>query len=316
MISTNEHNLSLLIKKKAFNLGFQLCGIAKARKLSEREPVMSTWLEAGMNDSMQYLGRNLEKRLDPGLFFPGAKSLIVTGLSYSSGKKQKYSDAPVLSKYAYGQDYHDVIIPKLENLLNYIKEINPGTEGKAVSDSAPLLEKAWAVEAGLGWQGRHSIVINKDLGSFFFIGVLILNIDLDYDKPIKKELCGSCRICIDSCPTAAINNNGTIDSRRCIANLTIERRGPIPEEIIPMLGRRIYGCDKCQEVCPWNKNVKPDLTPELEINKEVAEMTLEQWQSLTRENFERLFKKSAVGRVKYENLMENIISATRYRSQD
>jgi epoxyqueuosine reductase len=263
-----------------------------------------------MNDRMEYLGRNLEKRLDPEILFPGARSLVVTGLSYNSDYKQKYADAPVLSRYTYGLDYHEAIIPKLEKLLLYIQGVNPGTEGKAVSDSAPLLEKAWAVEAGLGWQGRHSVVINKETGSFFFIGVLILNIELDYDMPFLGEHCGNCRLCIDSCPTAAINGNGTINARRCIANLIIENRGPVPSEFIPMLGRRIYGCDRCQEVCPWNKNAKKDLTPEFKINPEVAGMTLEEWKSLSKDKFEQLFKNSAVARVKYEQFMRNIHDIT------
>ncbi len=311
MISGNENNLSQLIRKKAFNLGFQLCGIAKARNLAEREPIIKAWLIAGMNGRMEYLGRNLDKRLDPELHLPDAKSVVVTGLNYFSENKQKHTDAPLLSRYTYGTDYHEVIIPKLEKLLQFIKEINPGTEGKAISDSAPILEKAWAVESGLGWQGRHSVVINREIGSFFFIGILILNIELDYDKPFSGEHCGSCRICIDSCPTGAINNNGTIDTRRCVANLTIENRGPIPEEYIPKLGRRVYGCDRCQEVCPWNKNAKPDLTPEFKINPEIAEMTLEEWQNLSREKFERLFKNTAVERVGYEPFIRNINDITK-----
>ncbi len=310
-MDASVNSLSLQIKEKAFDLGFHLCGIAKVRNLAEREPIIKAWLEEGMNDRMKYLGRNLKKRLDPELLFPGAKSLVVTGLNYFSDKKQKSADTPVLSMYTFGKDYHEVIISKLEKLLQYIKGINPGAGGKAISDSAPLLEKAWAVESGLGWQGRHSIVINRDIGSFFFIGILILNIELDYDKPLPGEHCGKCRICIDSCPTAAINNNRTIDARRCIANLTIENRGPIPEELIPKLGRRIYGCDKCQKVCPWNKNAKPDLTPEFEINPEVAEMTLKEWQNLSREKFEKLFKHTAVERVRYEDFIRNIHEVTK-----
>jgi epoxyqueuosine reductase len=310
MISGNKKTLSQQIREKAHGLGFQLCGIAKARKLAEREPIITAWLEAGMNDKMEYLERNLGKRLDPEILFPGTRSLVVTGLSYFSENKQKFPDAPVLSRYTYGLDYHEAIIPKLEKLLHYIRGINPGIEGKAVSDSAPLLEKAWAVESGIGWQGRHSVVINREIGSFFFIGILILNIELDYDKPYTGERCGNCRICLDSCPTGAINDNGTIDTRRCIANITIENRGPIPEEFIPMLGRRVYGCDRCQEVCPWNKNAKPDLTPEFKINPEIATMTLEDWLSLSREQYGRLFKNSAVERVKYEDFVRNIHDVT------
>jgi len=303
-------NISFLIKEKAYSLDFHLCGIARARKLSERRPVFEAWLQAGMNDRMDYLGRNLEKRLDPEMHLTGAKSVVVAGLSYYSDKKQKDPNAPVLSRYTYGRNYHDVIVQKLNMLLDYIREIHPGTEGKALCDSAPITEKGWAVEAGLGWQGRHSIVISKEIGSFFFTGLLILNIELEYDKPFTREYCGECMICVDSCPTRAINNNGTVDARKCIANITIENRGPIPDGLIPLLGRRVYGCDLCQEVCPWNKNAKPDMTPEFELNPEVAEMTLEEWLKLSRERYEKLFKNTAVERVGYEAFLRNIRDVT------
>jgi epoxyqueuosine reductase len=310
MSASEINNLSFLVKEKAFELGFNLCGIARARPLTEAGPIIKAWCEAGMNDKMGYLARNIEKRIDPQFLVPGAKSLVVTGLSYYTEKKQKDPEAPVVSRYAYGINYHDVIWEKLEKILAYVKSIKPDAEGKVFVDSAPLLEKRWATEAGLGWQGKHSVVINKELGSFFFIGVLILDTDLEYDAPFKGEFCGECRICIDACPTGAINNDRTIDTRKCICNLTIESRGPIPEEIIPKLGRRVYACDKCQEVCPWNKNAKPDLTPEFAINEELANMSLEEWQSLSRERFERLFERSSVGRVKYEQFVRNISAVT------
>jgi epoxyqueuosine reductase len=309
MAAPEKNNLSSLIKEKAFELGFNLCGIAKARPLTEAGPIIKAWCEAGMNDNMGYLARKIEKRLDPQFLVPDAKSLVVTGLSYYTENKQKDPEAPILSRYAYGINYHDVIGGKLEKLLVYLKSIKPDAEGKVFVDSAPLLEKRWAMEAGLGWQGKHSIVINKGAGSFFFIGILILNTDLDYDAPFKGDYCGECRICIDACPTDAINYNRTIDARKCISHLTIENRGPIPEEIIPKLGGRVYACDRCQEVCPWNKDAKPDLTPEFAINEELANMSLEKWQSLSRERFERLFERSSVRRVKYEQLVRNISAA-------
>jgi epoxyqueuosine reductase len=264
-----------------------------------------------MNDKRSYLERDFDKRMDPGLMFPGAKSLVITGLSYFSENKQRAPGVPILSRYSYGFNYHNVIEGKLEKLLAFIRSIDPDAEGRPFVDSAPMLEKAWAKESGLGWQGKHSIMINRDFGSFFFIGILALNTDLEYDTPFKGEYCGDCRLCIDSCPTGAINDNRTVDARKCIANLTIENRGPVPEEIIPKLEGRVYGCDKCQEVCPWNKHVKPDLTPEFAINDEVAAMKLEDWQSLTREEFSRLFNNSTIGRVKYEQLMRNISAAVK-----
>ena len=311
MTNSPEHNLSVSIKQKIHELGFDLCGIAKARALDEYGPFIEKWVEAGMNDKMEYLARNIGKRLNPENLFPEAKSLVVTGLSYYSEISQKDPDAPVLSRYTYGINYHDVISERLEKLLAWIKSAEPKAEGRIVVDSAPLLEKAWAREAGLGWQGRHSILISKKIGSFFFIGTLILNIDLDYDAPFEKEYCGDCRICIDKCPTGAINDNRTINARKCIANITIERRGPIPEELVPYLGRRIYGCDRCQEVCPWNIKTKQNKTPEFAINDEVAGMGLNDWMNLSREQFSRLFEKTSMGRIKYEKLMGNIEAALR-----
>jgi len=305
------NDLTLLIKKKAQESGFDLCGIAKAHSLDEYGPRLKAWIDAGMNDKIGYLARNIEKRLDPASLLPGSKSLVVTGLNYYSEIRQLDPEAPLLSRYTYGVNYHDVITGKLEKLLTWIKSVEPEAEGRIVVDSAPLLEKPWAKEAGLGWQGRHSVLINKKIGSFFFIGTLILNLDLDYDSPVKEDYCGDCRLCIEACPTGAINENRTIDARKCIANVTIENRGPIPEQLIPKLGRRIYGCDRCQEVCPWNRKAKQNKTPEFQINETVAAMSLNDWLKLSREQFSEMFNRCAIGRVKYEQLMRNIVAATR-----
>jgi epoxyqueuosine reductase len=311
MIPSEDTLLSSAIKNKAIKLGFDLCGIAESRTLSENGSILKAWCAEGMNDKMYYLERNFEKRLDPGYLVSGAKSLVVTGLSYYSENKQLDLNAPIISRYTYGADYHDVILKKLLKLLDFIKSAEPQAEGMAFVDSAPLLEKAWAQEAGLGWQGKHSIVINKEIGSFFFIGTLVLNIPLVYDMPFTSDFCGECRLCIDECPTGAINNNRTIDARKCIANLTIENRGAIPEELIPKLGRRVYGCDRCQEVCPWNRHAVPNSHTELEINEEIANMSLSDWKSLSKDKYEKNFKRSAMGRVKYESLVRNIADVTR-----
>jgi epoxyqueuosine reductase len=306
MTISADKQLSVLIKEKARELGFNLCGIAPSRSLRERERILIDWCSMGMNDGMSYLAKNTVRRINPDFLLPDAKSLVVTGLNYYTEKKQLLPGVPVISRYAYGNNYQDVIIKKLNNLLDFIKILKEGTEGKAFSDSAPLLEKGWAGEAGLGWQGKHSVVINKEIGSFFFIGILILNIELDYDEPVKGEYCGNCRLCIDLCPTGAINDNRTIDARKCIANLTIENRGPIPEEIIPKIGGRVYGCDRCQEVCPWNKNAKPHNNKEFELSGEIELMTREEWLNLSREQFTRLFKRSAIARTKYDRFMKNV----------
>lgn len=299
------------LKTRASELGFSLCGIARARKLEELVPYFRDWLNAGMHDIMNYLERDLEKRVNPSAMLPGAKSLVVTGLSYYSEIMQKDPSAPLLSRYTYGNDYHDVIRGKLEDLLSWIKMEVPEVSGKIVVDSSAMTEKAWAREAGLGWQGRNSVIINKEAGSFFFIGILILNIDLSYDNKIIKDHCGECRICQDQCPTGAINGDMTIDARKCIANVTIERRGPIPENIVPSLGGRVYGCDKCQEVCPWNKAPKVKKTPEFAIDEEIAEMTADDWKNLSEERFTRLFRTTSMKRVSYEKMMSNIDAVLR-----
>lgn len=306
-MSVGKNNtLSAKIKEQALCVGFDLCGIAPVRTLTGNEAVLRHWYEKGMHDNMNYLGRDIEKRSNPGILFPGAKSLVVTGLNYFTDRLQEHGDIPVVSRYAFGSDYHDLITEMLNGLFSFITTLAPGTEGKAFVDSAPLMEKPWAVQAGLGWQGKHSIVINDNIGSFFFIGILILTIDLDYDSPYDGEKCGDCRACIDSCPTGAVNEDRTIDARRCIANLTIENRGPIPSEMIPLMDRRVYGCDKCQEVCPWNAHARPHNHPELDISDDLAGMTRDEWISLTNEQFDKIFKGTPVERVKFERFKSNI----------
>lgn len=311
MKATEKKNLSRVIKEKARELGFDICGIARVHSFPERVSAHKAWLEAGMNDKMGYLEREPEKRFDPGLVFPGVKSLVVTGFSYYSEIMQREKGVPVLSRYTYGTDYHDFIILKLEELLDFVKRMAPETEGKAYCDTGFLHEKSWISEAGLGWQGRHSIMISKGIGSFFYIGILMLTIELDYDEPFRGEYCGNCTSCIDACPTGAINDNRTIDTRKCISNRTNENRGPIPEEIILKLEGRVYGCDRCQEVCPWNKNIKPNTHPELIFDEEIAVMTRKDWESLTEERFNRLFKKTSVRRIKYDDFKRNISDALR-----
>jgi len=305
-----ETNTSLLIKNYAQEMGFDLCGIAAARSLNEHRDILTQWTFAGMNGDMAYLGQNIEKRLDPRILFPGARSLIVTGLNYYSEKKQGGAGVPMISRYAYGDNYHDVIKAKLQSILAYLKTLCPGAEGRAFVDSAPLLEKAWAREAGLGWPGKNSLLINKKLGSFFFLGVLVVNIDLDYDQPAKEDYCGTCRICIDKCPTGAINDNRTIDARKCIAFLTLESKSQIPDEYIGKLEGRAFGCDRCQEVCPWNKSPEQNKTPQFSLPEEVQKMTREDWKNLTRKDFKRLFKNSAILRRSYCRFMDNIEAAS------
>jgi epoxyqueuosine reductase len=310
MADLSGESLSAQIKNKAYELGFDLCGIASSRILEERRTIIESWCSSGMNANMSYLSRNIDNRINPESLVPGAKSLIITGLSYYTEKMQSEPGVPVISRYAYGKSYQDVITGKLKKLLLFIESLNHGVKGAVYSDTAPILEKAWAMEAGLGWQGKHSIVINNKIGSFFFIGVLIVNVELDYDAPVKKEYCGSCTICIEQCPTRAINDNWTIDARKCISNLTIENRGPIPPDIIPKLGDRVFGCDRCQEVCPWNKNATENHNPEFELKEEIQRMDKKAWINLTRGEFKRLFKGTPVERRKYEPFMKNVAIVT------
>jgi epoxyqueuosine reductase len=305
---TGRTELSEFIRSKAAELGFDICGIARARALSEGVSRLENWCDAGMNDTMNYLARDIPKRMDPSVQLPGTRSVIVTGFSYYTDKGQKHPGVPVLSRYAYGETYQTVIKDKLEILLGQIRTACPEAEGKAFSDTAPIAEKRWAVEAGLGWQGKHSIVINREIGSFFFIGILLLNIELVYDSPYSGEMCGNCTKCIDSCPTKAINSDFTIDARKCISNLTIENRAPVPVEMVPFLEGRIYACDNCQEACPWNHRAKNHSHPELDISEELAGMTRADWEALDEAQFKRIFSGTPVGRVKFERFRANLDS--------
>lgn len=304
-------NISGVIRAKAIEYGFDLIGIAPAEALTEHYERIKQWCEEGMNSSMDYLGRNIEKRINPDLLFPGTRSVIVAGLNYYTVKKQKGVDVPMISRYAYGANYHDVIIAKLNGIIDSIKTIYPEAGCKSFVDSAPLLEKAWARRAGLGWPGKHSVLINRHIGSFFFLGVILTDLNLENDRPHDEDLCGSCSLCIQACPTAAINKNRTIDTRKCIACLTIESKLPVDENIVPKLQRRIFGCDICQEVCPWNRHAKQHSVVEFEPSAEFLEMTAEEWNNLSREKFKRLFKKSAIGRKKYDVFMKNVTNVTK-----
>jgi epoxyqueuosine reductase len=306
MSARKAKSLSVLIKEKAAELGFDLCGIAPSRPLIERGEILSDWCSSGMNGEMSYLARDIEKRINPESLVPDAKSLVVTGLGYYTDTMQSEPGVPVISRYAYGHEYQGVIKNKLSELLAYIKTVNPDAGGKPFSDTGPLLEKAWACEAGIGWQGKHSIVINREIGSFFFIGALILNIPLDYDKPYAGEYCGNCRLCLEMCPTGAINEDRTIDARKCIANVTIENRGPVPPDMIPKMGRRVYGCDRCQEVCPWNRAAKPHHVPEFELSDEIRGMNADEWLNLSAGRFKKIFRHSPVARKKYDRFMKNV----------
>lgn len=292
-------------------IGFDACGIAKADFLEEDALFMDSWLANGFHGEMSYLERNKDKRTDPRVIVDGCKSVIVTLLNYYPTQFQN-PDAPKISKYAYSKiDYHTIIKEKLLVLENKIIEkygddcFNSKKQHRFV-DSAPVLERRWAQRAGLGWIGKNKMLINPKLGSFCFIGILMINVELEYDKPIR-DLCGSCRKCLDSCPTNALTEDNGLDARKCISYQTIEKKGEIDEEIRPKLSGYIYGCDICNDVCPWNRSrAKPTKHPEFEASEEVINWTKTEWEKLNEQEFYRVFKNSAVQRAGFKKLLENI----------
>lgn len=295
------------IKDKAKELGFMDCGIAKAEKLIENEKHLQNYISKSYNGKMQYMENHFEKRLDPTLLVDGAKSVISLLYNYYTSDKQIDIDAPVISKYAYGQDYHFVLKDKLNELLKYIQDNFGDVTGRAFVDSAPVLEKAWAQKAGLGWIGKHSNLINKNYGSYFFISELIIDLELDYNTQIAKNFCANCSLCIDACPTNAIVDAKIIDASRCISYLTIELKGEIPEEFAGKMENRVFGCDICMDVCPFNKKKpKPHNEPKFQPSDELLNLSNEEWHNMSHERFLKLFKKSPVKRSKYKGLMRNI----------
>lgn len=302
----SKSKLSSLIKVKALELGFSDVGISKAEKLEGYEEQYRKWLKAGYNAQMEYMERNIEKRVDPTILVEGAKSVISLLISYYP-KEQQPLDIPQISKYAYGTDYHFVVKDKMTILWDFIKEHYPTLEGRIFVDSAPVPDKLWAVKSGLGWIGKNSCLINREIGSFVFISELIVNIELEYDKPYRSNYCGSCTKCIDACPTDAIVQPGIIDSNRCISYQTIENKSDtIPEELKGKFSNRLFGCDICQDVCPWNKKPITTLVNEFAPTKELISLDFEAWQKMQKEEFNRLFKKSPLKRAKFEGLKRNL----------
>jgi epoxyqueuosine reductase len=309
MSAQDKNNITGLIRDKAHELGFDLFGIAPAAILTGNGEIISQWCAAGMNGEMDYISRNIARRIDPGQVLEGTKSVIVTGLNYYSERKQGGGDVPVVSIYAYGRNYHDVIMEKLSHITALIENLDVSAGSRAFVDSAPILEKAWASRAGLGWQGRHSILINRNIGSFFFLGGILTDLVLDYDDP-AEDLCGNCTLCIDACPTGAINGNRTIDARKCISYLTLEDKSPVEEGEIESLNGRIAGCDICQEACPWNRQADRHNHPEFEISEELKSMTASDWMNMTREDHRRIFGNSAINYRKYEIFIQNVKKVT------
>lgn len=301
----NNSKNTLLIKSESKRLGFDYVGISKAEFLEEEAPRLENWLNNNMHGQMSYMQNYFDKRLDPRLLVSGAKSVISLLLNYFPSEKQKDENAPKISKYAYGNDYHSVIKEKLNQLLEFIR-VNVGeVDGRVFVDSAPLMDKAWAKKSGLGWIGKNSNLINKESGSFFFIAELIIDLELEYDNAIK-DYCGTCTKCIDACPTDAIAEPYVVDGSKCISYFTIELKDAIPNEMKGKFENWMFGCDICQDVCPWNSFSKPHNESLFNPNTELLGMTKQDWTELTEETFKRVFKNSAVKRTKYTGLKRNI----------
>lgn len=280
------------------------CGISEAAFLEEEAPRLENWLNRQMHGQMHYMENHFDKRLDPRLLVPGAKSVVSLLLNYyppETLSESKYQ----LSKYAYGQDYHFVIKDKLKSLLAYIREAIGEVDGRAFVDSAPVLDKAWAKKSGLGWIGKNSNLITPQVGSFYFIAELIIDLELEYDGPIK-DYCGTCTKCLDACPTNAITEPYVVDGSKCISYFTIELKDKIPETVGGKFGNWVFGCDICQDVCPWNRFAKPHQEPAFALDPALAELTKNDWRDLTEEVFRQVFRKSAVKRTGYNGLLRNI----------
>ena len=300
----NKKHYTELIKNEAKRLGFISCGISRAEFLEDEAPRLEKWLKMKMNGEMKYMENYFEKRLDPTKLVDDAKSIISLTYNYYPEDLQN-KEAPKVSKYAYGMDYHYVIKEKLNFFLTFIKDKIGNVHGRAFVDSAPILEKAWAAKSGIGWVGKNSNLITKKVGSFYFLAELIVDLDLDYDR-IESDHCGECTACIDSCPTQAITQPYVVDGSKCISYFTIELKENIPKEFKGKFDDWIFGCDVCQDVCPWNKFSKPHKEPLFQSSSELMKMSRDEWNEITEETFNKIFKNSAVKRTGYKGLTRNL----------
>jgi epoxyqueuosine reductase len=303
-LNTTRH--TQLIKSFAQQLGFNYCGIAKAQLLNEDAKRLETWLNKGYNGTMQYMANHFDVRINPGKLVPGAKSVITLLLNYYPAQQQDNTETKI-SKYAYGNDYHEVIKNKLKHLLQSIKENIGEVNGRGFVDSAPVLERSWAQKSGLGWVGKNGNLINKQSGSFFFIATLIVDLQLEYDDPLVKDYCGSCTKCIDHCPTEAILPDKVIDGSKCISYFTIELKDAlIPDAMKGKFDNWMFGCDVCQDVCPWNRFSKPHNETNFTALPQILNFTNNDWEEMTEENFKLVFKNSPLKRTKFAGIKRNL----------
>jgi epoxyqueuosine reductase len=295
-------SLTALIKESLHNEGFGPVGIAPAVPHHEDSKRIADWVAAGMHGSLVYMERNNDKRADVTALVPGARSVIVAALNYFNEDIPKDEDRYRIARYARGGDYHVIIREKLLKSLSLITTAMPEASGRVFTDTAPLSEKAWAIRAGLGWRGRHSIIINKESGSFFLLGEIVTTARLEYDEPYTEDHCGSCTLCVDSCPTGAINSNHTINATKCIAYHTIEN----PPAETNYTGKMIFGCDRCQEVCPWNTKAAHTNIKEFFAPEEIVNLRCHDWENMSKERFDRLFSFTPLTRTGYEGMMRNV----------
>ena len=304
MLSTEKN--TLLIKQEAARLGFSSCGVAKAVQLDEDAYRLEQWLNKGHNAEMGYMERNFDLRIDPRKLVPGARSVITLLLNYYPAEQQ-VADAPKVAKYAYGTDYHYVIRDKLNELLAYMNEHIGAVDGRGFVDSAPVLERSWAVRSGLGWVGKNGNVLTRHSGSFFFIATLITDLELVADAPFATDHCGTCTRCVDACPTQAIVSPTEIDAGKCISYLTIELKDAlIPNEFHDKMEGWMFGCDVCQDVCPWNRFSKPNSEPYFTPIRQILNLSLKQWEEMTEETFNATFKNSPMKRSKWKGIQRNL----------
>ena len=301
----NKSKYTTLIKTEAKRLGFLSCGISKAGFLETEAPRLEKWLNNNMHGEMRYMENHFDKRLDPTKLVESSKSVISLLLNYYPSKEQRDKTAPKISKYAYGNDYHHVIKHKLKSLLYFIQEKIGEVGGRAFVDSAPVLDKAWAAKSGLGWIGKHSNLLTQQVGSFYFIAELIIDLDLEYDT-VTTDHCGTCTACIDACPTEAITEPYVVDGSKCISYFTIELKENLPEAFKGKFDDWMFGCDVCQDVCPWNRFSKSHSEPLFNPHPELLSMTKKDWEEITEDTFKKVFQKSAVKRTKYSGLKRNI----------
>ncbi len=305
-ILKSKTNYTHLIKNEALRMGFSSVGISRATFLEEEAKGLEQWLRNGFHGKMYYLENHFDKRLDPSKLVPGAKSVISLQYNYFPEKEQR-KDTYQISKYAYGEDYHHVIKDKLYLLLNFIREHIGEVNARVFTDSAPVMERVWAKKSGLGWIGKNNLLITKQKGSYFFLAEIILDLELEYDHEMQTDHCGTCTKCIDACPTQAILPNRTINGSKCISYFTIELKEEIPAEMKGKFNDRIFGCDICQDVCPWNRFSLPHHEPKFEPHPDLLQMNKKDWEEITSDIFKRIFKNSAVKRTKLSGLQRNVL---------